>query len=59
MIKWGSITFAIGIAIIILDIMMARKKKGGLTPTDRQRILGLLWLSMFASGLVMGLIWMA
>ena len=56
MIKWGAITFAIGFAIMIIDIIMARKKKEGFQPSDRQRILGILWLSIFASGLVMGLI---
>lgn len=56
MIKWGAITFGIGISIMVLDIIMARKKKGGFQPSDRQRILGILWISIFASGLVMGLI---
>jgi hypothetical protein len=56
MIKWGAITFGIGFAIMIIDIIMARKKKEGFQPSDRQRILGILWLSIFASGLVMGLI---
>jgi hypothetical protein len=56
MIKWGAITFAIGFAIMIIDIIMARKKKEGFQPSDRQRILGILWISIFASGLVMGLI---
>jgi len=56
MIKWGAITFGIGLAIMIIDIIMARKKKEGFQPSDRQRILGILWLSIFASGLVMGLI---
>ena len=36
MIKWGAITFGIGIAIMILDIMMARKKKEGFQPSDRR-----------------------
>lgn len=56
MIKWGAITFAIGFSIMIIDIIMARKKKEGFQPSDRQRILGILWISIFASGLVMGLI---
>lgn len=56
MIKWGAITFGIGFAIMIIDIIMARKKKEGFQPADRQRILGILWISIFASGLVMGLI---
>ena len=56
MIKWGAITFAIGFAIMIIDSIMARKKKEGFQPSDRQRILGILWISIFASGLVMGLI---
>jgi hypothetical protein len=52
------ITFAVGMALIVVEYMVARKKKEGVTPTDRQRIVGIFWLSVFASVLVGGLIWM-
>ena len=58
MIKWGLITFGIGIAIIILEIIVARRKKGGFTRTDRERVMGLFGVTLFATALVMGLIWM-
>lgn len=56
MIKWGLITFAIGIALIIIEIIMARKKKGGITATDKKSMVGLFWLTLFATGLVMSLV---
>jgi hypothetical protein len=56
--KWMGITFAVGMALIVVEYMVARKKKEGVTPTDRQRIVGIFWLSVFASVLVGGLIWM-
>jgi hypothetical protein len=57
-IKWGAITFGIGIAIIILEIIMAKRKKEGLTATDKQRIWGIFGVTLFATALVAGLIWM-
>ena len=59
MIKWGAITFAIGMALIVLEIFMARKKKGGITATDKKSMIGLFWLSIFASLLVMSLVYMS
>ena len=59
MFKWGGITFGVGVALIILDIYMASKKKGGITPTDKQRIWGILWVTCVMTALVAGLIWMA
>jgi len=58
MVKWGVITFLIGMALIAVDISMARKKKGGISPTDRQRFVGMFWITLFATALVVGLIWM-
>lgn len=58
MLKWGGIVFGIGIALMIMDIMMARKKKGGMTPTDKQRIAGIFWLACLLSLGTMGLIWL-
>ncbi len=59
MYKWGGITFGIGIVLIIADLVMASKKKEGVTPTDRKRITGLFWLTCIMTALVAGLIWMA
>ena len=59
MLKWGSITFVIFIDMIILEIYMASKKKEGMQPHDKRRILGIFWLTLFATALVAGLIWMS
>jgi hypothetical protein len=58
-IKWGAITFAVGMLLIVVEIFMARRKKGGITPTDKKSMIGLFWLSIFASLLVMSLVYMA
>ena len=57
--KWGSITFAIGIVLVIIEIFHARKKKEGFTPADKQRVVGLFWLTCFVTALVVGLIYLA
>jgi hypothetical protein len=57
--KWGGITFAVGILLIIIEVVHASKKKEGVTPTDRKRIMGLFWLTCSATALVAGLIWLA
>jgi len=57
-IKWGLITFGAGIILIIIEIMVAKRKKEGFTPTDRQRVMGIFGVTVFATALVMGLIWM-
>ena len=31
MVKWGLITFGVGMIFMVLDIMMARKNKGGMS----------------------------
>ena len=59
MLKWGSITFGIGIALIILEIYVASKKKEGIQSHDKKRILGIFWLTLFATALVTGLIWLS
>ena len=59
MLEWAAITFGIGMLIILFEWNMARKKKEGITWTDRRRMLGLFWLSVAMSALVAGLIWMA
>ena len=59
MLKWGAITFGIGIALVILEIVVASKKKGGIEVPDWKRIKGLIWLTFFVTGMVMGLIWLS
>ena len=57
--KWMGIVIALGIALMVIEYQFARKKKEGFTPIDKQRILGILWVSIVLSLLVGGLIWMA
>jgi hypothetical protein len=59
MLKWAGIVFGIGMLIILLEWSMARKKKGGVTWTDKQRMVGIFWLSVGMAALVAALIWMA
>jgi len=33
-IKWGAITFAVGMLLIVIEIFMAKRKKDGITATD-------------------------
>jgi hypothetical protein len=44
---------------MVIEYQFAKRKKEGFTPTDKQRILGILWVSIALSLLVGGLIWMA
>jgi hypothetical protein len=57
--KWAGITFAVGIALIVVEIWYASRKKDGITHTDKQRIVGIFWITCIMSGLVAGLIWLA
>jgi multisubunit Na+/H+ antiporter MnhB subunit len=57
--KWMGIVIALGIVLMVIEYQFAKKKKEGFTPTDKQRILGILWVSIALSLLVGGLIWMA
>lgn len=57
MYKWGGIVFGIGILLMVIDWSISSKKKGGITPTDKKRILGTIWLVLGVTALVMGLVW--
>ncbi len=59
MYKWGGITFAVGLLLVILDTVFASKKKEGITPADKKRITSLFWLTCIMTALVAGLIWMS
>jgi glucose uptake protein GlcU len=57
MLKWAAITFGIGMLIIALEYNMAKKKKGGITWTDKKRMTGIFWISVAMAALVAALIW--
>ena len=57
--QWMGIVMAMGIVLMVIEYQFAKKKKEGYTPTDKQRILGILWVSIVLSLLVGGLIWLA
>jgi hypothetical protein len=57
--KWMGIVFAVGIALMVIEVHFAKKKKEGFTPTDRKRVVGIFWLTIFFSLLVGGIIWIA
>ena len=57
--QWMGIVIAMGIVLMVVEYQFAKKKKEGFTPTDKQRILGILWVSIVLSLLVGGLIWLA
>lgn len=59
MLKWAAITFGIGMLIILFEYHIAKKKKEGITWTDKQRMIGIFWVAVGMSALVAGLIWMA
>jgi len=50
--KYALITFGIGCLIVIMEWNMAKKKKEGVTWTDRQRMRGILGVSAGVSVLV-------
>ncbi len=59
MLKWAAITFGIGMLIILFEWNIAKKKKEGITWTDKQRMIGIFWIAVVMSALVAALIWMA
>ncbi len=59
MIKWAAVTFGIGMMIIFAEWNMARKKKEGVTWTDKRRMLGIFWISVALAALVAGLVYLS
>jgi len=59
MLKRAAITFGIGMLILYFEYRMAKKKKEGITWTDKQRMIGIFWISVAMAALVAALIWMA
>ncbi len=58
-VKWMGIVIAIGAALIYFEYRLAKKKKEGFTPIDRQRILGIAWLTGFFALLVGAAMWLS
>jgi hypothetical protein len=56
---WVGSIIAIGIVLILIEIHLAKKKKGGFTPTDKLRVIGIFWLTVFFCFLAAGLIWLS
>jgi hypothetical protein len=57
--QWMGIVIAMGIVLMVIEYQFAKKKKEGFTPTDKQRVFGILWVSIVLSLIVGGLIWLA
>ena len=57
--KWMGIVLAVGLALMVVEYRFAKKKKEGVTPTDRKRIVGIFWIAVFMSLLVGGLMLMS
>ena len=57
--KWMGIVFAVGIALMVIEYRFAKKKKEGVTPTDKRRIVGIFWITIFLSLLVGALMWLS
>jgi len=51
--KWGAITFGIGVALVIVEIYFAKRKKGGIESQDKKRIWGIVWFAILAPFAVM------
>ena len=58
-VKWALIVFVVINGIAMWDYSLAKKKKEGVTPGDKERIKGLVILSFVAAGGVATLIWLA
>jgi hypothetical protein len=53
------IVFAAGVALIVIEVRVAKKKKEGFTATDKKRVVGIFWLTIFFSLLVGTVIWLS
>jgi arginine exporter protein ArgO len=58
-VKWMGIVVLIGLALMYIEYLFAKKKKEGITPTDMKRIVGIFWLTIFFSVLVGGIMYLA
>ena len=57
--KWMGIVLAVGVALMVIEYRFAKKKKEGVTPTDKKRVAGIFWITIFLSLLVGALMWLS
>jgi len=57
--KWMGIVLAVGVALMVIEYRFAKKKREGVTPTDKRRIVGIFWITIFLSLLVGALMWLS
>ena len=57
--KWMGIVLAAGVVLIVIEVRVAKKKKEGFTATDKKRVVGIFWLTIFFSLLVGGVMWLS
>jgi multisubunit Na+/H+ antiporter MnhB subunit len=57
--KWMGIVIAVGIALMVIEYRFAKRKKEGVTPTDKKRVAGIFWITIFLSLLVGALMWLS
>jgi len=57
--KWMGIVLLLGFALMYIEYHFAKKKKEGFTPIDRQRIMGILWITICMAALVGGVMYLS
>ena len=57
--KWMGIVLAAGVVLMVIEVRVAKKKKEGFTATDKKRVVGIFWLTIFFSLLVGGVMWLS
>ena len=57
--KWMGIVLAAGVVLIVIEVRVAKNKKEGFTATDKKRVVGIFWLTIFFSLLVGGVMWLS
>jgi hypothetical protein len=53
------IIIAAGIALIVIEVQFAKRKKEGFTATDRKRVVGIFWITIFLSLLAGAIMWLS
>ena len=57
--KWMGIVLAAGLVLMVIEVRVAKNKKEGFTATDKKRVVGIFWLTIFFSLLVGGVMWLS
>jgi hypothetical protein len=59
MLKWAGIVFGCGMLLLAFEYSIASKKKGGITWTDKRRMMGIFWVTCGLAALAASLVYMA